>query len=353
MHDLDSRATYDTIDSAGMRYRLETLADQCEQAYNTAQQLTLPATFCEVRYVVITGMGGSAIGAELAQALASTTCSVPVSTWRNYGLPAYASGAQTLVIVSSKSGDTEETLSTFDTAVERGCSVFCLTTGGALAARAASHGIPLLQFDFSHQPREAIGWLCIPLLSVLQTLGILPDISQDMQEMLSLLRDLTPRIGIDSPAIRNPVKRMAGQVVDRLPIIYGSGIITPVARRWKTTLNETAKLMAVSDEIPELNHNTVVGFVQAEAIWRKSIVLQLRSTFDHPRVAQRFDLTTQLMLEAGINQDTVRARGKSPLAQVFSLIQFGDWMSYYAAIMMGCDPTPTDAIGWIKAQLAD
>jgi glucose/mannose-6-phosphate isomerase len=141
---------------------------------------------------------------------------------------------------------------------------------------------------------------------------------------------------------------MAGQVVDRLPVIYGAGMLAPVARRWKMTLNETAKLLAAWDEMPELNHNSVVGLMQPEAVWQKTIVIQLRCNNDLPQVARRFDLTTRLMLECGINQDTVRAKGKSALAQMFSLIQFGDWMSYYAAIMAGLDPTPTDPIAWLK-----
>ncbi|MCL5996801.1 MAG: bifunctional phosphoglucose/phosphomannose isomerase, partial [Chloroflexi bacterium] len=105
-------------------------------------------------------------------------------------------------------------------------------------------------------------------------------------------------------------------------------------------------------ELPELNHNTVIGYDRAEAVWQKSIVIQLRCAHDHPRVSRRYDITTRLLLEAGINQDTIRARGNSALAQVFSLVQFGDWVSFYAAAMSGIDPTPTDRIDQLKAELA-
>ncbi|HEY3343172.1 MAG TPA: bifunctional phosphoglucose/phosphomannose isomerase [Anaerolineae bacterium] len=353
MHDLDTLSSYDVVDKAHMHLRLEALPEQCAQSYAAGQQLALPAAYAQAQQVVIAGMGGSGVGASLVRVLCAPLSACPITTWRTYGLPAYAAGAHTLVIATSKSGDTEETLSAFDEAVQRGCAVIALATGGALAQRARDLQIPLLAFTFADQPREAIGWLTFPLLAILAHLGFIPDPSADVNEAVTLMRETGARIGPNSPAVRNPVKRMAGQVMDRLPIIFGAGMLAPVARRWKTTLNETAKLLAAWDELPELNHNSVVGLLQPEAVWQKTIVIQLRCNNDSPRVSQRFDLTTRLMLECGINQDTVRAKGKSALAQMFSLIQFGDWMSYYAAIMSGIDPTPTDPITWLKQGMGE
>lgn len=348
MYNLDDSASYEALDVSHMRLRLEALPDQCAQGYAAGQQLALPDSYAQVQQVVIAGMGGSGVGGSLIRALCAPLSARPITTWRTYGLPAYATGPHTLVIATSKSGDTEETQSAFDEAVRRGCAVIALATGGALAQRARDLDIPLVTFTSPHQTREAIGWLTFPLLAVLTRLGFIPDPAEDVTETINLLRETGDRIGLASPAVRNPVKRMAGQVVDRLPIIYGAGMLAPVARRWKTTLNETAKLMAAWDEMPDLNHNSVVGLMQPEAVWQKTIVIQLRCNSDSPQVSQRFDLTTRLMLECGINQDTVRAKGRSALAQMFSLIQFGDWMSYYAAIMSGLDPTPTDPITWLK-----
>jgi glucose/mannose-6-phosphate isomerase len=348
MYNLDDSASYEALDVSHMRLRLESLPDQCAQGYAAGQQLALPPEYAQVQQVVVAGMGGSGMGGSLMRALCAPLSARPITTWRTYGLPAYATGPQTLVIATSKSGDTEETSSAFDEAVRRGCKVIAFATGGVLAQRAREVHAPLVTFSSPHQTREAIGWLTFPMLAILARLGCIPDPSEDVSETITLLRETGARIGPENPAVRNPVKRMAGQVVDRLPVIYGAGMLAPVARRWKMTLNETAKLLAAWDEMPELNHNSVVGLMQPEAVWQKTIVIQLRCNNDLPQVARRFDLTTRLMLECGINQDTVRAKGKSALAQMFSLIQFGDWMSYYAAIMAGLDPTPTDPIAWLK-----
>jgi glucose/mannose-6-phosphate isomerase len=346
MVDLDQRASYEHIDAAHMHERLATLPQQCHDAFMQAQSFacTLPSEYAQVRQVVICAMGGSAIGAALALAVCQPHSHTPMTVWRNEGLPAYATGPETLVIASSKSGDTAETLDAYRTAQQRGCRIVALTTGGALAAQARADGAPLFTYTFEHTPREAIGWLTLPLCALLAQLRLGPDLSAAVAETVATLQDGAQRLGIDSPAIRNPAKRIAGQVMERLPVIYGAGIFAPVAQRWKTVLNENAKLLAAWEEMPDLTHNAVVGLERPESVWQKTLVIQLRGPADHPRNAQRFDLTTRLLLEAGVNQDTVRARGTSPLAQVFSLVQFGDWVSYYAAIMAGIDPTPTEAI---------
>lgn len=352
MNDLDSRATYDAVDSARMAERLSGLPQQCREAYQNASALALLVDYQNIRHIILAGMGGSAISSSITQAIYGSAARVPITVWRDYGLPAFAQGADILVIVSSKSGDTEEALSAYDEAKKRRCKVMGVTTGGQLGRLAQSSGVPLFTFTFEHTPREAIGWLTLPLIAVLGRLGVIPDPAQDVAEAISVMAAANERIGIDSPAVRNPAKRLGGQVMDRQPIIYGAGILTPVARRWKAVLNENAKLLASWDELPELNHNTVIGYDRAEAVWQKSIVIQLRCAHDHPRVSRRYDITTRLLLEAGINQDTIRARGNSALAQVFSLVQFGDWVSFYAAAMSGIDPTPTDRIDQLKAELA-
>jgi glucose/mannose-6-phosphate isomerase len=351
MLDLDNFATYEQVDRAHMHLRLTELPQQCLKAYRLAQALALPHDYRSVNTIVIAAMGGSALGGAIAQALATPLSQAPITIWRQYGLPAFAQGAGTLVIASSKSGDTEETISAFDEAVRRDCHAIAIATGGALAHHAIERQIPLFSFTFAHESREAIGWLTLPVIAFLSTMGIIPDPTRDIIETVTLLGEMRKKIGIGIPAAHNSAKRMAGQLMDRLPIIYGAEMLAPVAQRWKTVLNENAKMLAAWDEMPELSHNTVVGFEHAEAIWSKSIVIQLRSNLNHPGIARRFDLTTRLLLEAGINQDTVRAQGNSAMAQLFSLVYFGDWVSYYAAIISGIDPTPTNAIHRLKGEV--
>ncbi len=351
MNDLDQLTVYEQVDRAGMRHRLENLHDQTEAAYRTAREFARTLGEYSIKRIVVAAMGGSAMGAAFVQAAYQSAAALPVSICRSYDLPAWVAGAETLVIVSSKSGNTEETLSACAEAIARKCPVIALTTGGVLAEQARIHRIPCCSYTADYTPREAVAWLTMPLIAILDTLMVIPDPDADVAEACSILREGATTLGIGSPARRNPAKRLAGQLVQHLPIIYGSGILAPVAQRWKTVLNENAKMLAVCDELPELNHNTIVGFEHDEQVWRRSIVIQLRSDHDHPRVSRRFDLTTRLMLEAGINQDTVRARGRSALAQQMSLVQFGDWVSYYTAIMAGIDPTPAEVLDALKREL--
>ncbi len=351
MNDLDIVSSYNEIDRSGMHVQLADLPNQCQSAFESGMAFFRAQTFHPLNHIVIAAMGGSAMGATFAIAAYSENLRIPVTIWRNYGLPASADG-NSLVIVLSKSGNTEESLSAMNVAVERGCRIIVLTGGGQLADRATQLAIPVFQYHYMHTPREGVGWITMPVIALLHSLGLIEHPGAAVDETIRLLGLNAQKLGILSVAIRNPAKRIAGQIVERLPVIYASGILVPVAHRWKTLLNENAKLLATVDEIPELNHNAVVGYEQAEDVWRKSIVIQLRSSYDHPRVFQRFDITRRLLLESGINQDTVHAQGTSALAQIMSLVQFGDWVSYYAAIMTGIDPTPTNAIDWIKSELS-
>jgi glucose/mannose-6-phosphate isomerase len=153
--------------------------------------------------------------------------------------------------------------------------------------------------------------------------------------------------------VKNPAKRLAGQLMGRVPVIHGAGILSPAARRWKTQLNENAKTVAQWEEMPELNHNTVEGLEFPPPLMTKIAVVFLRSPrFDPPRVALRFDLTQTLYLQQGLAPDTVKARGQSPLAQVMSAVQFGDYVSFYLAMAYGVNPTPVPAITRLKEKLA-
>ncbi|HEY3288611.1 MAG TPA: bifunctional phosphoglucose/phosphomannose isomerase [Anaerolineae bacterium] len=351
MMDLDLRSSFESIDLSQMHLRFALLGAQAQQAYAAGKLFAESLPPIDYKRIYIAAMGGSAMGAALVLSAYAAQIHVPVVLWRQYDLPPGAAGPDTLVIAVSKSGDTEETISAFEAAMKLGCKIVVMTTGGALEHRATAAHIPLFHFTFDFTPREAIGWLTFPLISLLSRLGVIANPQKDVDETIALLNSNAARFGIDSPAIRNPAKRIAGQVVHRLPIIYGSPLLAAAAQRWKSVLNENAKMMAAWDEVPELNHNSVVGYEQPEDLWRKAIVIQLRSSMDHPRVSERFDVTTRLMLEAGINQDTIRAQGRSALAQVMSTVQYGDWVSYYAAIMTGIDPSPTTALDWIKAEL--
>ncbi|TET53564.1 MAG: bifunctional phosphoglucose/phosphomannose isomerase, partial [Anaerolineales bacterium] len=322
-------------------------------AWALAQAADLPAEYKSVRRVVCLGMGGSAMGASLVQGLAAAKAKIPLSVVRGYDLPAFAAGPETLVVACSYSGNTEETLSALDQALQRGVRLAAITTGGKLAALAEKRGMPLLRFQYAAQPRAALGYSFILLLGMLSRLGLLGDYSADLDEAAGVMEAWQAEIAPAVPPKQNLAKALAKRTADRLPVTYGAGFLAPVANRWKTQFNENSKHWAFFEEMPELNHNAVVGYGFPEEVRDRTLVVMLRSSFDHPRVAVRFDVTQELLQREGVATETVEARGGSRLAHVLSLIHFGDYVSYYLAMLNGADPSPVETIAYLKGRLAE
>jgi glucose/mannose-6-phosphate isomerase len=351
--DLDNLELLKRVDPAGMLQHIEALPDQLADSWAHGQSLDLPADLGQVRQVVICGMGGSSISGELAARLIEGSSRVPIFVNRNYDLPVFATGPDTLVIALSHSGNTEETLSATRCAIERECRLLAITTGGSLAPFAAEAGGTAWVYQYDSPPRAALGWLYGQVLAALSRLNVAPDLAADVGEAVSLLRRSQPMYSPETPTSRNIAKRIAGQLVERFPVIWGAGLLAPVARRWKTQMNENAKTAAFFELLPELNHNAVVGIDFPSDLMHKLTILQLRSPkYDHIRIAIRHQATHDLLLQEAILTDQVSARGESRLAHQMSLIQLGDYASYYLALANEVDPTPIGPIDVLKAKLA-
>jgi glucose/mannose-6-phosphate isomerase len=351
--DLDDLTYIRTVDRDNMLPHVDAFPDQLESAWQLAQTQPLPDTHRHPRQIVLCGMGGSAIGGDLAAALVSRTAPVPFLVLRDYALPAYVNGPDTLVVASSFSGNTEETLAAAEQALERGVRLLAITTGGQLATHAHTHGYPLWRFNYQSQPRAALGWSLGLLIGLAHRLGLAPHLEVDLQEAVALLREERQVFAAGSPLGNNPAKRGAGQLVGRIPVFYGGGIFEPVARRWKCQFNENAKTWAQYEGMPEANHNAIVGIgFPEERIPNMSAVFITSHDFDHPRVYLRHKLTLQLCLEHGIMADTFRPKGTRALAQLCHAVQYGDYLSFYAALAYGADPTEIAPIIQLKTQLA-
>lgn len=340
------------LDPDDMLRRIRELPDQCAAAWSNAQPLTLPASYRQVHTIVVLGMGGSAIGGDLVRTLVSDRCSVPIVVCRDYDLPAYA-GEHSLVIGSSYSGGTEETRSAFAQAAQKGCKLLAIATGGALVADARAHNAPFLTYHYPAQPRGALGYSFVSLLSVLHKLAFIADPSADLNEAIALMRALGPTLEPASPRAKNPAKQLALKLYDRLPIFYGAGILSEVARRWKGQVNENAKAWAYYDTLPELDHNSVVGYELPKSLLPHLVVVSLEAPADHPRVALRQHVTRDLLERSGIAVEMVRAQGNSALAQMLWTIHFGDYVSFHLAALNNVDPTPIALINYLKQRLAE
>jgi len=347
---LDDPRVFKQYDPEGMLTCLHEMPWLCQQAWQMAMNFDLPQDYTSVDKVVILGMGGSAIGGDLVSSLAVSEAKLPIIISRGYELPAFTS-AKTLVIASSYSGNTEETISSFEQAFKTGAKKLVITTGGKLEAMAEERGVPAFSFGYKAQPRAALPFSFIPILCFLQRLGFISDKSQDIAETVEVLQKLSQRIDESAPWSQNPAKQLAGKLYNHLPVVYGAGIVSEVAHRWKTQLNENSKAWGFYEVFPELNHNAVVGYQFPKELARKIAVVLLKSPLLPQRIQLRYQVTGQLLEQAGVDYEVIDGSGQSPLSQIMSLVLFGDYVSYYLAMLYQIDPSPVKAIDFLKEQL--
>src|SRR5215216_3593017 len=247
---LDNLERFKQLDTLNMLGEIDNLPDQLGSAYQLGLQHELP-DWTDFRQVVIAGMGGSAIGADLLASYSAPLAPLPVSVHRDYGLPVFARGPETLVICSSHSGNTEETLDVFEAALKAECRIIVATTGGELARRAEENNVPLWTFNHIGQPRAAVGYSFGLLLALFQRLAFIPHQKEALEDALAAMKRSQQHIKADIPAVKNPAKRYAGQLMGRWVTIMGSGLLSTVARRWKGQINEIAKAGANFEFLPE------------------------------------------------------------------------------------------------------
>jgi len=350
VNDLDDPRLYGKLDPQAMGAHLKGLPQQCRESWRQGTTLDLPPHFRGVETVAVVGMGGSAIGGDLLACLAALE-GVSVSIHRDYGLPP-GINEKTLLIFSSYSGETEETLDAFREALSVPAKKLAITTGGKLGSLAREHGIPTFTIGYRGPPRVSLGNSFIPLVAVLQNLRLLTDKSDDMEEMAGLLSEQGERLGPEVPLASNPAKKLAARLQDRVVIIYGGGILSAVGRRWKTQINENSKAWAFFELFPELDHNSISGYDLPRQSTSRFFVVLLHSPLLHPRTLLRYRATGDILSQKGLAHETVAAEGIGPLSQIMSLVNIGDWTSYYLALLHGRDPTPVEAIEQIKRHLA-
>jgi glucose/mannose-6-phosphate isomerase len=349
--DLDNWTLFHEIDPDDMLGRIAELPQQCRDAWTNVQSLELPAEYRQVNRIVILGMGGSAIGGDLLRTLAEPECALPIAINRDYTMPAFVN-AEALVIASSYSGNTEETLAAFEDAQKRGAALLAITTDGKLARQARELGVPLLTFSYKSQPRAALGYSLVSLIGVVQKLGFIGDKTAHLEEAITVMEALQEEIRETVPLAENRAKQLARRLDGHLPVVYGAGYLSEVAHRWKTQLNENAKAWSFFEQLPELNHNAVLGYQFPRDLAKKIVVVMLTSSLDHPRHKARFQVTQEILARQGVAYETIEARGQRPLAQMLSAIHFGDYVSFYLAMLYEVDPSPVKIINYLKERLA-
>ena len=352
MTELDNLEIYRRYDPDGMLSDLHGLPGQCRQAWEKANKFALPPDFKDIDKLVICGMGASAIGGDLLRSLTFELSKPLVFVNRGYDLPAFVD-SKTLVITSSYSGNTEEILSAFTQTLDTRCKKLVITTGGKLGNLAQEKNVPIFTIDYHGQPRAALGYSFIPLIALLCKTGFLENKSSRVEEMARTLEALLHNVAENVATPLNPAKQLAGKLFGKLVVIYGAGILSTVAQRWKSQCNENSKAWAFYETFSELNHNAVVGYEFPKEVAGKVFVIMLRCPSLHPRILSRYQITSEILEKVGVGHEIVDSQGKEHLTQMMSLVFLGDWVSYYLAILNHSDPTPVKAIDYLKKRLSD
>lgn len=333
-----------------------------ENALGVAAELYTQVTFdAEVQHgahdgraieqVVVAGMGGSALAADLAKVLLADSLTIPFEVVKGYTLPAYAR-EHTLVITSSHSGNTEETLECLDEALTRGCQVAVIATGGKLGEIADERELAYVSFPHDSQPRMGMIYNLRALLKLLIHFAVIADtLYTDMARSADWLQQETAAWVKEMPTERNYAKQLALTAVGKTPVFYGGSLTAPVAYKWKISWNENAKNVAFWNYYPEANHNEFIGWT-SHPVEKPFAIFDLESNHEHPHVLKRFRLSDQLLSGRRPKSTVVTLEGSSLLEQMLWGSILADFVSIYVGILNGVDPTKVDLVERFKAEIA-
>ena len=299
--------------------------------------------------LVVAGMGGSAIGARLALGVIGDRARRPITLAQGYALPSWVQGPEYTVLCSSYSGHTEETLACYDLAKSAGTRRIVASTGGPLVERAREDGVPVIPVPAGFQPRAAVGYSTGIALGVAALCGAAPDLGDEIEAAAGLTERLAAQWAPAGPDDAEP-KQLARALLGRLAVIAGAELTAPIAYRWKCQLNENAKVPAFSSELPELDHNEIEGWGDAERYAQFALVLLSDRDTGVP-TQRRLDVTAELVAGEGSPVHRIASQGETRAERLASLVLLGDLVSLYLAVLRGVDPATIDAIGRLKEAL--
>lgn len=346
------------LDGSNMHDVLYRMPEQIKQAVEIGESAPIWRQSATSNRYVIFGLGGSAIGGDLLRSYLAATEGghhLDVSVHRTYDVPHWLN-ADTNVICSSYSGETEETLSAFDQARKRTMRILSITTGGSLGQRSVTAGMPIINIPPGYQPRCALAFSFFPLLTVLGRYGAIDAraVRANSRGTNEAIRELEAvRDEYASKSAKNPALALAKKLHDHIPVVYSSNErLDAVNLRWRGQIQENAKQLAFGNLLPEMNHNEINGWHFPAGKTKSHHVLLLRDQDDHARVRIRFDALRDIVKSSVAGVTEVQGSGKSLLSRMFTLIYLADWTSYHLAILNGTDPSPVPVIQKLKATLA-
>jgi glucose/mannose-6-phosphate isomerase len=350
-----SRQMIARLDTDGMFRKIAEFPEQMRMGWDIADNTEADIDFSKIRNIVFSGMGGSAISGDMIRSIHSEDLSVPMIVNRSYQIPDFVS-SETLFIASSYSGSTEETLSATAQAIERGARIICITSGGQLEQIARKNGYPRFQLTPGYPPRAALGFGLGVLLQIFHRLGI-GKLSRQEVDKAALMITKKGRIWSDVDHQENTPLDTARRLFGKIPLIYASANrLEFVGYHWKTQLNENSKIHAFSQSFPEMNHNEIVGWEKIKStkkILSRLVAVVLSDSGDHPQILKRMQIFKEIMKEDKGSMIEIAGKGDTFFERMVDLVHFGDWVSYYLAILNRVDPTKISKINLFKERLKE
>ncbi|MBI5474189.1 MAG: bifunctional phosphoglucose/phosphomannose isomerase [Ignavibacteriae bacterium] len=339
------------VDPSGMYELIKGFPRQVEEAIAIGNAATIRLDVRRIENIVLCGLGGSAIGGDLLRSYLASELKAPFIVNRNYTLPAFV-GKRTLVIISSYSGNTEETNACHKEAIKRGAKILCISSGGLVEKIAKQRKQPHIKVPGGPSPRAALGYSFFPLLIALTKLKLIKDKSRDIKETLALLKQKAEEYCTPESST-NTALHLAAKLERRIGVIYSATErLDAINTRWRGQMAENAKSLTWGHVLPEMNHNELVGWNVLKEQMSRMQVFFLRDQDDHKRVQVRMDITKGVVHQHTDHITDIWSEGRSMLARMFSLIHLGDWVSFYLAILHGVDPMPVKVIDYLKEELA-
>jgi len=349
---LDNLEKIQQLDKSNLLQNIEDVPDQIIAGWELGGKFVIPSHYYNVKQVVLTGMGGSGISSLLASSITHSSSRIPIITLQNYDLPQFVDGG-TLVVITSYSGNTEESLSCLTDAINRQAKIVVITTGGEMINIARKYKIPYLEFNYGSPPRAAFGYTFGLIMQVLNRLNIAEVTDENWASAVKYLINLATKINVHSSSQQNIAKSYAEQMVGTIPIIIGAEHLSVVAYRWSTQINENAKQASWFDTLPEMNHNRICGLDFPKNLRENIKVYILSSKNIHERTILRESILGQLFDRNKINYETIYLQpSTNKLTEALSFILLGDYISFYLGILNGVNPGLIQNVDFIKEKLS-
>jgi len=339
------------MDKSGYKKILLNFNQQIEEAQDIYEKANIKLDRQKIKNILYLGMGGSAIVGDLLFDVFFDELQIPLNVVRSYFAPSFCN-ENTLVIASSYSGNTEETLSATAYAAETGAQVLTIASGGKLTAMAAEHNWNRISIPEGLPPRQALGYLFFPLYHLFGKYGLLKNYNENLQHLAKFVQETAQRNDYPGREGKVLAKELAYTIQNKIPVFYSTApYLSTVSRRWQNQIQENAKSLAFANILPEMNHNEIVGWEIENIDLKNMIVIFLENLEAHPRIKKRIELSKKIIKDRGVEVVDIYADGTCYMEKVFSLIVLGDWVSYYLALAYEKDPSEIKNIDFLKKEM--